>query len=379
MKKLNELKAKRASLMEELRKVNTEEITPEISERVDAIEAELATLDKDIRILLTIEKDNIEQVEASEEEKEEEDERGILPSLQNYFRTGIAPAEFRGPQGGFVIPFESMRDVLTTTKVGANNIVKSISNELVVAKSPAEGLMEKLGVRKYTGLTGDFVVPSMAQVSAAFVAEETAVPDASAAPASLKLSPRRLGAYHEVTMETLNSTVPAIWQGIVQDIKDAWYRKQFNDLCTQIMADAVDASTTIAGATLAYTDLVNLQANVPYDVVSPAYLTTPKTAAFLKTTVTLSNVAGPVWEGPVMEGSIDGLPAMSSGLVPTDKLIYADFKQAAVAEWGSGLEILVNPYSLDKEGKIRVTISGLTDTGFTNYRFSSWITDVSIA
>lgn len=379
MKKLNELKAKRARLMDELRDIGTSEITTEVSERVDAIEAELATVDKDIKVTLLIEKANKEVVEAEDTEKDEEEERSLIPILQTFFRTGVAPTEFRGPQGGFMLPFESFRDVLTTTKIGADNVNKTISNELSIAKSPAESVMEKMGVTRYTGLNGQFVVPSMAQVTAGFVAEETAVIDASAAPASLKLSPRRLGAYNEVTMETLNSTVPAIWQGIIQDIKDAWYRAQLADLFDQIQTDAVDSSTTIAGSTLAYGDLVQLQANIPYDMAKPVYFTTPTIASFLKKTATIANVHGPIWEGSVLEGTIDGIPAVASSLANTDVLGLISGEAAVVAEWGSGLELLVNPYSLDKEGKVRVTIQGMTDTGVKNARFCSWIVDVSIA
>jgi len=379
MKKLNELKSKKAKLMDELRKINVDEITPEISQRVDSIETELQTLNEDIKVLLTIEKANMAEVEDTEEvEAGDEGRSDLLSNLQNFFRTGQVSKEYRGALGGFLLPFESIRTDLTLTQLGADNKNKTVADELSIAKSPAESLLEKIGITKYTGLNGDFVIPNMPQVSAGFVAETVAVPDASADPSNLKLSARRLGAFNVITKEVLYNSNPAIWNGIIQDIKDAWYRAQVADLFDQIQADAVDASTTIAGSTLAYQDVVGLQANVAYDLTKPVYVATPAVASFLKRTATISSVSGPVWEGPIFDGTVDGIPALSTSLANADHLLYFDGAAAVIGEWGPGLELLVNPYEYDEEGKVKITISGLTDTGFKNYRFASWIADVSI-
>ncbi len=375
MKKLNDLKAKRTEIALRYNEIMaSDKMTDELRTEATNISEEIRNIDSDIQLVER-------QIELASQEAndvpEQREDPNFYTELRNYFQTGVVPQEFRGEKGGFKIPGEMLRgDLKTTTNSGIIN--KTVEDNLSIAKSPALGIMEKLGVRKYSGLNGQFVVPSMAQVNAGFAAETVAVSDASGTPTSLTLSPRRLGAYNVVSKETLASTNPSIWNGIVQDIVDAYYRAQLGDLFDQIQTDAVDASTTISGSTLAYSDLVDLQADVPYDVASPAYVTTPSVASFLKKTATISSVAGPVWDGPLMDGMIDGLPAIASGLANDDTLIYADFSQAVVAEFGDGLEILVNPYEYDAEGKIKVTVSGLTDTGFGNYRFSSWIADVSI-
>lgn len=379
MKKLNDLYQERADLIEKMNALTENDEMSEDQERewnetsvkVEKLNSDIKRAEKQENLNLLISK----KVEAVKEEEAEE--RSLVDGLQEFFRSGVAPEEFRGPQGGFLLPWEA-RDVLTTTKLGSANVNKTVADELSIAKTPAQMVLDKLGVTMYTGLNGQFVVPSMAQVSAGFVSETVAVADASAAPAALTLSPRRLGAYNTVTRETLVSSNPAIWNGIIQDIFDAWKRAQVADLFDQIQTDCVDSSTTIAGSTLAYADLVQLQANVPYDMANPVYVTTPAIAAYLKKTASIASVAGPIWEGPIMNGTIDGIPAIGTSLANTDALLYFDGPAAVIGEWGAGVELLLNPYDYDVEGEVKVVISGMTDTGFKNYRFCSFIPDVSI-
>jgi len=373
MKKINDLKEKRNQYITRMEEITSEaELSDELRSEWESLNDKVTLLDKDIK--MSERQENLNKMSIVPEEVEEvvEERMDVISGMQEFFRTGVAPKDFRGPQGGFLLPFE-MRDNLTTTKLGATLINKTISDELSIAKTPAETLIAALGVTKYTGLNGQFVVPSMAQVNAGFVAETVAVADASAAPASLTLTPRRLGAYATVTKETLVSSNPSIWNGIIQDIRDAWYRAQVADLFDQIQTDCVDASTTVTSGDLAYIDLVKLQANVPYDLRNPAFVTTPAVASWLKTQATISSVAGPVWQGSLFNGSVDGIPAYATTLQNTGVLFYGDFSQAVIGEWGSGLELLLNPYEYDVEGMVKVTVSGMTDSGFKNYRFSSFI------
>lgn len=370
--KINDLKSKINEYEVRMKAISeTADMTDELRQEFDGLVAKRDSARADLKRAEAAEAINLQ--EAAREVEEPVAERNILSDLQSYFRTGVVPEEFRGQNGGFML-----RGVLkTTTDSGIIN--KTVEDSLSIAKSPAEMVLSDLGVTRYADLNGQFVCPSMPQLSASFKTETTALADASGTPASLTLTPRRLGAYNIVTKETLASTNPSIWNGIVQDLKDAWYRAVLADLCDQIQTDAIDASTTIAGATLAYADLVQLQANVPYEMAKPAYLTTPATAAFLKKTATIASVAGPIWEGPVMKGTVDGLPAFASALANTDTLIYADFAQAVVAEFGNGIEVIVNPYTYDLEGELKVSVFGLVDTGFKNKNFASWIADVSIS
>jgi len=379
--KLNDLKQKRSELVLRYNVImQNDELTDELRIEAQGIGTELPTVEADIVLaeraetLAQFEAERTDNVEAPEETPEA---MTMIRGLQTFFRTGQAPEEFRGENGGFLLPFEERTD-LSLTQLGADNKNKVVDNSLSIAQTPAEALLANIGVTKYTGLNGDFVLPNMPQVNAGFAAETVAVTDASANPGSLKLVGRRLGAYNVVTKEVLNNSQPAIWNGIISDIRSAWYRAQVADLFDQIQTDAVDASTVINGSTLDYSDFVDLQANVPYDMAKPVYIATPAIAAFAKKTATIASVNGPIWAGPIANGTVDGITAIGTSLANADHLMYIDGGAAVVAEWGAGLELILNPYEFDVEGKVKVTISGMTDTGFRNYRYSSWIADVSI-
>lgn len=382
MKKLNELKEKRADLISQMEELTAgETMTDEQKTSWESFSGEVDTLTRDINIAEKQEELNKQAAAFSVNTDPETEETSVdmVSGLKEFFATGIAPKEFRSDRGGFVIPnevIESFGDLKTTTDTAIIN--KTVMNGISIAKSPAESMLSDLGVTNYAGLTGNFVVPSMAQLNAGFKAEGVAVADASGTPASLTLAARRVGAYNTFTKEFLAQTNPAIYQGIVQDLYDAVWRAVAGDLFDNIETDAIDASVAQAGTNLAATDFSQLQANVLYDAVSPAYVTTGGVAAYAKHLASVSSVAGPVWQGSIMDGNVDGIKAKGTSFANANKLYYGDFSKAVVGQWG-GIELLVNPYEFDAEGKIKVTASGLFDTGIPNYRYFSWVTDVSAA
>lgn len=377
--KISELKSKIAEI--EARQVEIsamEELTDEVRSEFENISDEKRGLAADLKIKEVAENINLQEAQREIVEEPKEESLDLVSGLREFFSTGQAPKEFRSARGGFVIPQEvfTYRDNLTSTK-GSGVLEKAVNPAIQIAKTPAEGLLESLGVTMYNGLQGQFVLPRMAQVSSTSPGETLGVADASANPTGLTLAPVRTGAYQVFTKELLAQTNPGVYTQIVQDLYDSVWRQVGAAFFDNLQLDTPDASVAIAGGTLAYEDFVDLQANVPYDLGSAAYVATPAVAAFAKKTATIASVNGPIWEGSIMDGMIDGIPAKGTALANTDHLIYGDFSKAAVGSWGS-IELIVNPYEYDAEGMIKVTASGLFDSGAPNYRFFSWIADVSI-
>ena len=378
MKKLTELYAERADKIKSLETLTAGELTDEIRGQFDTLESEVGVLNADIERAEKQEKLNKLTVEIRAEKETVADSTPELgekyvDALRSFFTTGVAPEEFRGPKGGL----EIRADLLTTNDAGLIN--KTVQNGLTIAKTPV--LLDKLPVKRMTNMNGQFELTSMVQITAAFAAETVAVADASAAPVTpVTLSPRRLGAYEVVSREFLNSTNPGIWADILGDLNDAYDRRVSSDAITQFFADTIDASTTQANAAaFANKDLTDLQANINYeDVAYPVYITTPSIASSLANMATIASVSGPAWTGNLFEGTIQGIPAYSNSSVPANHIALFDATKLATAEFGTR-EILYNPYEYDVEGKVKVTVSGMVDSGFGNYRFASWIADVSIA
>jgi HK97 family phage major capsid protein len=105
----------------------------------------------------------------------------------------------------------------------------------------------------------------------------------------------------------------------------------------------------VTGTTLAYSGVVEFQTDVltANALVNPAaagYVATPAVAALLSGRSRFTNTDTPLWEGSLMDGAVAGFRAMSSTQIAAGRMLFGDFSQLVIAEWGA-LEIEVNPYA----------------------------------
>lgn len=56
-----------------------------------------------------------------------------------------------------------------------------------------------------------------------------------------------------------------------------------------------------------------------------------------------TNTDTPVWDGTMLDGVMAGYRAMSSLQLPASNLLFGDFSQVLIGEWGV-LELALNPY-----------------------------------
>jgi len=101
-----------------------------------------------------------------------------------------------------------------------------------------------------------------------------------------------------------------------------------------------------------------------------AWLTTPGVKSSLKRTARLGNTIGlPIWAD---DSTVDGYRARSSNQVKKNTtkgtsgatlhtLIRGVFETMVIGMWGSGFELVVDPYRLKKQGMIELTTFMLTD------------------
>jgi HK97 family phage major capsid protein len=101
-----------------------------------------------------------------------------------------------------------------------------------------------------------------------------------------------------------------------------------------------------------------------------AWLTTPGIKSSLKRTARLGNTIGlPIWAD---DSTVDGYRARSSNQVTKNStkgssgatlhtLIRGIFETMVIGMWGSGFELVVDPYRLKKQGMIELTTFMLTD------------------
>jgi HK97 family phage major capsid protein len=281
--------------------------------------------------------------------------------------------EMRGQAGRFA----SRADIVGTATAGGYLVETENVGFIELLRN--RSVAYRMGARQLSGLVGNVTIPKQtgaAQVT--WLSSETAqITEKEQVFGQLSLTPKTVGGYTEVSRQLLLQSSPDI-EGIVNA-----------DLAT-ITALAVDSGALngpgtagqplgivnvpgvgSAGSmtTLAYAGVLNFQVQVANANVMPiagGYATTPTVAALLMARVRFANTATPLWDGNLWdangENGVAGFPGMSSLQVPTGDIIFGDWAQLIIAEWGV-LEIDVNPYANFQAGIIGVRSIMSLDVG----------------
>ena len=384
MKKLNELKIERSEYIEKMQEItDSEKISAEMQTEWEGLEVKVRNLDTNIKMVQTQDSLNATII-ANEEPKTVNLEKrdSMFAAFKSYLQNPkkLVDEQYRSEAGGFIVPEEYLRAEPLVATTDTALIQKQVASDLIIAKSPAEETLRKLGVKIYPNLVGNFTIPSMPQLVAGYVGENLDVSTASAAPTTTTLSARPVGAFQSFTRTFLNQTNPAIYAQIIQNLQDAIWVQVAADLMDKFATEADDASTNdIQGSALANVDLIDLETNVPYAMVSPAYAMTPAIAGQLKATASIAGIAGPgVFTGKIADGEVGGYTAIGTDSVNTNNIIFADWDKICVGSWGS-LEILVDPYSDSAAQNIKVTVSALFDAAIPNTKMCHWLVDASVS
>ena len=128
------------------------------------------------------------------------------------------------------------------------------------------------------------------------------------------------------------------------------------------------------GGVMAYADVLKMiedLEDVNADQLGdPGWLTTPSIKSDLKLLARLANTIGlPVWAD---DDTVSGYTARSSNQVPKNgvrgtsgadshAVILGVFSTMVIGMWGSGFELIVDPYRLKKQGMIELTTFMLGD------------------
>lgn len=232
----------------------------------------------------------------------------------------------------------------------------------------------RLGATVLSGLVGNVTIPKQTGAATAMwlTAETTQITEVEQTFGQLALNPHTIGGYTEISRLLLLQSSPDI-EGIV------------NADLAAIVGIAVDQAVlsgpgsggaphgiiglsgvgTAAGTTMALAGLLSAQATVGAANVVPVrggWATTFVNSALLRARQEFSNTYSPLWYGSVWDGVMVGYPGLASNQVPTGDLIFGDWAQVVVAEWGV-LEIEVNPYANFQAGIIGVRAIMTVDVG----------------
>lgn len=247
------------------------------------------------------------------------------------------------------------RDVTVGTAAAGGYLVAT-SNVSYIEMLRNRAVAFRMGAQPLPGQRDSITIPRQtATGSATWLANEAStITEITQTFGQLAMSPKNVGAYTEISRQLALQANPAI-EGIVT-----------SDLAT-VTALAVDTGVisgsgasgqptgivntagigAVTGTSLAFDDILEFQTDVAGANVQPGrggYATTHAVASLCIQRVKYASTASPLWEGNVWDGTMQGFPAMGSNQMASATMLFGDWSQVLVPEWGV-LEVEVNPYA----------------------------------
>jgi HK97 family phage major capsid protein len=124
------------------------------------------------------------------------------------------------------------------------------------------------------------------------------------------------------------------------------------------------------GGALSLTGVIGMESKVAdanADIGNLAYIFNSQTRATLKATPKFQYANIAVWEGETVNGYFAGCSnQLPSNLTKGDGTalsagIFGNWSDLVIGQWGPGLDIIVNPYTLAESGTIRVVVYFMCD------------------
>jgi len=294
----------------------------------------------------------------------------------------------------FYVPFEvqsramPMRRDLTVGTPTAGGHLEGTDNMSFIDVLRNRSVAYRMGARRLSGLVGNGTVPRQTAAATAYwlSTEATAVTESQQTFGQMSLTPKTVGAYTEISRQLMLQSSPDAESIVIGDLgKVAGLALDIGVLRgagssgepTGIINTAGIGSVT--GTSIDYAKVLEFQTDVATANVEPnrgGYVTTPAVAALLMQRVKFSSTASPLWEGNVFDGNMAGYAAMSSNQMSAATMLYGDWDQVVVAEWGV-LQVEVNPYANFQAGIIGVRAMVSVDVGLRYAAAFSYATSIT--
>lgn len=261
-------------------------------------------------------------------------------------------------EGCIRVPVEVLRRDLQAGSGGGQNLVghriptyyEALHNRSVVFR---------LGAQRLPGLDSNASISGLSASATAqwLSTESTPITESQPTAGSIALEPKTVGAYTEISHQLTRQTSPAADALILSDLGT-------------VVATAVDAAViagtglsgqprgiigtpgvaTATGASLDLAGLVAAQVSVgdnngQVDGLAGGFVTTPTVAGKLMQRARFAGGDAPLWAGSASDGVMVGARAASTKNCPAATVLYCDWSQVIVAEWGAGLTIEINPFA----------------------------------
>jgi HK97 family phage major capsid protein/HK97 family phage prohead protease len=294
----------------------------------------------------------------------------------------------------FYVPFEvqqrqlPMKRDLTVGTSSAGGFLVGTENMSFIEVLRNRSVAYRMGARRMAGLVGNVTIPRQTAAATAYwlSTEATATTESQQTFGQMSLTPKTVGAYTEISRQLMLQSSPDAEAIVTGDLgKVAGLALDVGVLRGSGSAGEPTGIVNtggigaVTGTSLAYAGLLEFQTDIATANVMPnrgGYVTTPAVAALMMQRVKFSSTASPLWEGNVFDGNMAGFPAMSSNQMSAATMLYGDWDQVVVGEWGV-LQIEVNPYANFQAGIVGVRAMVSVDVGLRYAAAFSYATSIT--
>lgn len=289
-------------------------------------------------------------------------------------RAGIAEPV----NGGFYVPLDVLaakRDLTVGTATAGGNLVGTeIQPQSFIDLLRARSVLARMGATMLPGLVGAVTIPKLTGAATGYwlSTEATAITESQQTIGQLAMSPKTVGAYTELSRLLMLQSTPAADMLVMNDL-------------TRVIGLAIDLAGlegtgssgqptgisatagigSVTGTSLAYAGVLEFQTDVAAgNALAPtsAYVTTPAVAGLLMQRARFSSTDTPLWVGSVLDGQMAGFAATTTTQVTAASMVFGDFSQVVIAEWGM-LELAMNPYASFAAGITGIRAMQSVDVG----------------
>ncbi len=254
----------------------------------------------------------------------------------------------------FFVPFDVQQRDLTVGTNSAGGYLKATDNVSFIELLRNRMVAYAMGARRLSGLVGNVTIPKQTGAATAYwlSTEATAITEGNQTFGQLALTPRTVAAYTQVSRLLQLQSSPDVDSIVLSDLSKqcaiaadlAVLAGTGTEQPTGITQTASIGSVT--GTSIAYAGMLEFQSDVAgNNALAPScgYVTTPAVAALLSARVKVSSTYSPLWDGSLLDANVCGFRGMASNQCPSATIIFGDFQQVVVGEWGV-LELAVNPF-----------------------------------
>lgn len=261
--------------------------------------------------------------------------------------------------GQIQLPTEELRATITVASEGEDVVATELYD--IIEPLRAKNVLVAAGAKFLTNLVGDVQVPIMGAGNVSWEGEIAEAKDGAGSFSNVKLQPKRLTAYIDISKQFLVQDSKSAEALIRQDLINA-----INSKLEATILGAESGATQPTGmfngitptAVADFAGVCNLEAAIEDANINGEckYVMSNKAKAAFRNMAKSTKSTQLVMEG----GSIDGTPVLNTSNVAEKNFIYGDFSNLAIGQWGA-IDLTVDPYTKAASGQVRLVINAYFD------------------